>query len=66
MKGSTRSAARAGMVGGLAGLARLLNAADTSPHLGTRRELFVDDWLVDRFEGDAARHVHKPWAKRSS
>jgi hypothetical protein len=28
--------------------------------IGSRLELFVDKYLVDRFEGQAALHVHKP------
>ena len=47
----------------LLGVGPLVNAADKPPHIGTRLEVFVDDWLVDRFEGDAARHVHKPLGK---
>ena len=29
----------------------------------SRLELLVDDWLVDRFEGDAALHLHEPLGK---
>ena len=32
-------------------------------HIGSRRELFVDDYLVDRVEGDAEIHLHKPKGK---
>ena len=47
----------------LLGVGPLVIAADKPPQIGTRLEVFVDDWLVDRFEGDAARHVHKPLGK---
>ena len=40
----------------LLGVGPLVIAADKPPQIGTRLEVFVDDWLVDRFEGDAARH----------
>ena len=33
---------------------------NTSLEIGSRLELFVDDYLVDRLEGDAALHLHKP------
>ena len=33
------------------------------PNIGSRIELFVDDWLVERFEGDASLHLHKPLGK---
>ena len=28
--------------------------------IGLRRELFVDDFLIDRTEGDIALHLHRP------
>lgn len=28
--------------------------------LGTRRELFVDDYLIERIKGDACLHLHEP------
>ena len=31
--------------------------------IGSRLELFVDDYLVDRLEGDAELHLHKPKGK---
>ena len=41
-----------------------LNAQTSSPpNIGSRLELFVDDWLVDRFERDAGLHLHKPLGK---
>lgn len=36
-----------------------LSAADAVPDLGTRRELFVDDYLIDRLDG-AALKLHAP------
>jgi hypothetical protein len=37
------------------------SALRTAPlELGSRLELFVDDYVVERFEGNAALHVHKP------
>ena len=41
----------------------LAGAADKPLEIGSRLELFVDDWLVDRFEGDAKLHLHKPLGK---
>ena len=29
----------------------------------SRLELLVDDWLVERFEGDVAQHLHEPLGK---
>lgn len=41
--------------------ARLSAAADTSPlNLGSRRELFVDDFLIERFAGKATLRLHSP------
>lgn len=31
--------------------------------LGTRRELFIDDFLIDSFRGNAALHMHQPQAR---
>ena len=39
------------------------SASDKPLEIGSRRELFIDDWLVDRFEGDAKLHMHKPLGK---
>lgn len=33
--------------------------------IGSRLEMFVDDYLVDRFEGDATLHLHKPLGKEA-
>lgn len=36
-------------------------SADESPlEIGSRRELFVDEFLVDKLEGGAALHLHQP------
>ena len=43
--------------------APLAGAAEKPPEIGSRLELFVDDWLVERFEGDASLHLHKPLGK---
>ena len=49
----------------LLGVGPLVNAADKPPHIGTRLEVFVDDWLWTA--SGAMRHVTctNPWAKRS-
>ena len=40
------------------------NAQPAAPiNIGSRLELFVDDYLVDRFEADATFHLHKPSGK---
>src|SRR3990172_8183110 len=40
------------------------NAQPAAPiNIGSRLELFVDDYLVDRMEADAALHLHKPSGK---
>ncbi len=46
----------------LIGLTALLGAAQAEDPviIGDRRELFLDDLLVDRLEGDAQRVFHKP------
>ncbi|OPZ27547.1 MAG: hypothetical protein BWZ02_01601 [Lentisphaerae bacterium ADurb.BinA184] len=36
------------------------NAISTVLHIGSRRELFVDDDLIERFEGGAALKLHPP------
>ena len=41
----------------------LARAADKPLEIRSRLELFVDDWLVERFEGDAALHLHEPLGK---
>ena len=35
-------------------------AENKSLHIGSRRELFIDDALIDRLGGLAARHLHHP------
>lgn len=35
----------------------------TPIEVGTRLELFVDEYLIDQFEGDVALHLHKPSGK---
>ena len=46
--------------GGLVG-ARVSTAADERPiAIGGRRELLVDDFLIDRFEGDCRLRMHHP------
>jgi hypothetical protein len=41
-----------------------VNAQTSAPiNIGSRLELFVDDYLVDRFEAEAALHLHKPRGK---
>ena len=42
---------------------RVTAQTSAPPNIGSRLELFVDDWLVDRFERDAAFHLHKPLGK---
>jgi len=40
------------------------NAQQSAPiNIGSRLELFVDDYLVDRMEGDTSLHLHKPTGK---
>src|SRR5262245_59298490 len=37
------------------------NAEPPAPiDIDSRLELFVDDYFVDRFDGEASRHLHKP------
>jgi hypothetical protein len=42
---------------------RVIAQTSAPPNIGSRLELFVDDWLVDRFERDAKFHLHKPLGK---
>lgn len=41
-------------------------AADTATHIGSRRELFVEDQLIDRLSGKAALRLHEPQIKELS
>ena len=35
-------------------------AAEVPIHIGSRLELFVDDFLIDELKGDAHQEVHQP------
>ena len=45
------------------GITRSTEPSNIPLDIGSRLELFVDDWLVERFEGDASLHLHKPLGK---
>ena len=34
--------------------------AEALRNIGSRLELFVDDWLIDMMEGDVALRLHEP------
>lgn len=44
----------------LASLSTVVVQADKPLHLGSRLELFVDDYLIDKTDGDVNRNLHKP------
>lgn len=48
---------RRSLLGSLAGAAF---AADSPVHIGSRRELLVDDFLIERFTGQARLRLHHP------
>jgi len=44
----------------VAGMTTSTNVADEPIDIGSRLELFVDSHLIDRLDGDARQHLHRP------